>query len=218
MRFVGFALLVMAGMAAQAFAQSHAEPKGYVAGGVTIAWQPEEFADGHYLGTSTLGGVSAGPHIQAGVHVNKTVSLAAEFSRPASLSGERVRFAGRGYTQESVEHREAIITAVTRFHFEHGTWEFQPAWGIAWVRTHTQTEGVLTTFDDVSVPITPYTDTDTRIGLTSGLDVVHWISRGFGVAPFARVHWVQRPEAPTETTDGLPSVLYRGGVLLVGRW
>ncbi len=209
------ALLVLVGVSGPVFAQSSAEPRVYVGGGLTVAWQPEELADGHYLVSSTLGGVSVGPHIQAGVHVNKTVSLSAEFSLPLSLSGERVRYAGSGYTHESVEHRETIISVLNRFHFPRGTWEFQPAWGVGWVRTRTETEGVINTFNDETFPLTPYTETDTRIGLTWGLDVVKRFSGNVGVAPFFRLHWVQRPE---DTSDGLPEVVYRGGVLLVARW
>jgi hypothetical protein len=162
------ALLVLVGMSGPAFAQSSAEPRVYVGGGLTVAWQPEESTDGHFLVSSTLGGVSVGPHIQAGVHVNKTVSLSAEFSLPVSLSGERVRFAGSGCTHESVEHRETIISVLNRYHFPRGTWEFQSAWGVGWVRTRTETDGALKTFSDESFPLTPFTETDTRIGLTWG--------------------------------------------------
>jgi hypothetical protein len=218
MRSIAVALLLHVAVAARASAQSPAEPHAYVGGGLAVAWQPEEFADGHYLLSSTLGGVSAGPHIQAGVHVNRTVSLAAEFSMPMSLHGERVRYVGSGYTHESGEHRETIISVLNRFHFARGAWEFQPAWGVGWARTRTETEGVLRTAGEMSVPLTPYTDTDTRMGLTGGLDVVRQFSGGFGVAPFFRLHWIRRPDSPEETTDGLPEVVYRGGVLLVARF
>jgi len=57
------------------------------------------------------------------------------------------------------------------------------------------------------VPLTPFTMTETRVGLTAGLDVVGHLSERVGLAPFFRLHWVQRPDSPQDTTDGLPETV-----------
>jgi hypothetical protein len=218
MRSIGLALLFV-GVTGQAFGQSSADA-GYVGGGVTVAWQPEEFSDGHYMLVSTLGGVSAGGHFQAGVHLRKAFSLSGELSVPGSVGGERIQLAPGGLTEGSVRHRETVISAVGRWHLESSAFTIQPLGGVSWVRTHTESASVLRSFNP-SLPPEPMersAESETRVGITGGVDVVGRLSRRFGVAPFFRVHWVRRPEAPQERFAGLPSVIYRGGVLLVVRW
>ena len=95
----------------------------------------------------------------------------------------------------------------------------EPVGGLSWVIAQTHSTGEFRTFDPLTPPIPiDSEETDTLMALTGGLDVLGLASERVAVAPFVRLHWVQRPERPQETLTGLPSVVYRAGLVVVGRW
>src|SRR6185436_12364283 len=109
-------LLVLVGVPGPVFAQSSAETRAYVGAGLTVAWQPEESEDGHYLIDSTVGGTSAGLHVVAGIHITPSFSLGGEWSKTGSVSGTRLTLQAGGIAEEEVEHRESVLSVLLRWH------------------------------------------------------------------------------------------------------
>lgn len=194
-------------------------PRGHVGAGFALAIQPEGPTDGHYLNDSTLRGVSAGIHLLAGVRVISRVSADIEVTITAPISGEQVRYVGAGYTHDTVEHRETIVSAIGRWSAGSQRWRLEPVGGVSWVLTDTQSKGQLVPFNP-SDPAEAHelSEGGTHTALTTGVDVPCLVSDRVAVVPFFRVHWVKRPGIPEGDVRGLSSVVYRTGLLVSARW
>lgn len=222
-RILVVSLLVVLWGSCGALAQVVDEPKGYVVGGFTLAWQPDEDPgpeDTRYLASSTLGGLSAGLHAGVGVHIGQPLSAGVEVSIPGAVSGERELWGGGGQSFATHEVQETMITALLRGHIGRGRVQFQPMGGFTWTRTRSSlVEGYTRSITGTVMPLIPSERTDLETGITGGVDVAAALSPHVALSPYARVHWVARPD-PARTPDYsvLPAVVYRFGVALVGRW
>lgn len=206
--------------AAAASAQGTTESHGYVAGGFTLAWQPDEDPDGsRYLSSSTLGGLSAGLHLGGGGHLSNGFSAGVEVSLPGAVSGQREQWT-IGHVIANYEVQETMITGLGRGHIGRGRVQFQPMGGFTWVRTRTRlVDGYSQTPIGTIMPLPPAERTDLEIGITGGVDVAAALSAHVALSPYARLHLVRRPDpAKTPEWSMLPGVVYRFGVVLVGRW
>jgi hypothetical protein len=178
-------LLVLVGVAGSVFAQSSAEPRAYVGGGLAVAWQPEESEDGHYLMDSTVGGTSPGFHVVAGIHLAPSFSLCGEWSKTGSVSGTRFTLQADGIAEEAVEHRESVLSVLFRWHPGAGRVSLQPVGGPSWVFEDTTGVGVLRRHDP-SLPPEPWVSAEsiTRFALTGGADVAMRLSDRFQLTQF----------------------------------
>ena len=212
-------LVAIASLEGRALAQPPAEPRAYAGAGLAIAIQPEGPTDGHYLMDSTLRGASGGVHLLAGVRVAPRFSAEVEMTWTAPVSGQQSRLAPGGHTDATVEHQETIISALGRWSAGSGTWRIEPVGGWSWVITDTQSAGRFVPFYE-GYPSEPFAlaEGGTHTALTGGTDVVHFVSKRVAIAPFFRLHWVHRPEPVAEDWRGLSSVVYRAGVVVMGRW